>query len=212
MNDLNNLKVIIFDFDGTLVDTMGIFADVAANLIHSSYGWDTHKARVEYLRTSGLPFIKQLEELFPGHQNNQKVADEFEKTKNEAAKNIILDPETLKALLELHKKYKIVISSGNFAKNIEIFFAKNSFEPDLIMGFKDHFNKGPEHFNFVLENFHVQKNEVIFIGDSLHDFLKAREFGIAFIARLGTFTLLDFQKIDADVQSISSIYELMEYT
>ena len=211
MNNLNKLKVIIFDFDGTLVDTMGIFADVAATLIQKNYGWEYERARGEYLRTSGLPFIKQLEELLPSHPNNQKVADEFEKTKNEAAKNIILDPEILASLNELHKKYKIAISSGNFVTNIENFFAKHSFAPDLIMGFKDHFNKGPEHFNFVLQTFNVQKDEVLFVGDSLHDFLKAREFGLAFIAKLGTFTLLDFQKIDAEVKSIQSIKELKNY-
>lgn len=209
--DLSKIKVIIFDFDGTLVDTMGIFADVAAELIHRHYGWSLEQARREYLRTSGLPFIRQLDELFPGNNSNTVVAAEFEQRKNEAAKHIILEAATRETLALLQQKYKIAISSGNFLKNIEHFFAHNSFRPDLIMGFRDHFNKGAEHFNFVLQHFSVTRSEVMMVGDSLHDFLKAREFGIAFIAKLGTFTLLDFQKIDANVQSISSISELKNY-
>lgn len=206
-----NLKVVIFDFDGTLVDTMGIFADVAAELIHHQYGLPLALARQEYLRTSGLPFIKQLEELFPNDNCNASVAEKFESRKNEAAGHVVLDHMTNEALHELQKKYKIAISSGNFEKNIRSFFKKNSFTPDLILGFKEGFTKGADHFNFVLKHFGVQKENLLFIGDSLNDFLKAREFGVAFIARLGTFKLLDFQKIDATVKGISSIKELENY-
>lgn len=211
MQDFNKLKVIIFDFDGTIVDTMDIFADLAAELIHKQYGWPIEQARREYLRTSGLPFIKQLEELFPNDNCNLSVAKEFESKKNEGARGIVLEHTTREVLLYLQSKYKIVISSGNFEKNIKDFFLKNSFTPDLILGAKDHFNKGPEHFNFVLNNFAVQKENLLFIGDSLNDFLKAREFGIAFIARLGTFKLLDFQKIDANVRGVKSISEFKNY-
>lgn len=211
MIDRDKLKVIIFDFDGTLVDTMGVYADLAADLIAKHYGWKREIARQEYLRTSGLPFSGQLDVLIPRSSQNTIVADEFEQKKLVVAKNIRLDSDTREALQKLQTKYKIVVSSSNFETNIKDFFARETVHPDLILGFRPNFNKGLEHFNFVMAHYGRQKDEILFVGDSLHDFFKAREFGISFIAKLGTFDLFDFQKIDADVRGVSSIQELNKF-
>ena len=108
---ISNKKAIVFDFDGTLVDTMQIFADVASRLIFEHYGLDKDAARQKYFETSGLPFCKQIEIIFPGHSSNEKVASTYEVEKIEATSDIIMDretqisavvSETTKELLERH--------------------------------------------------------------------------------------------------------------
>ena len=47
------MRLIVFDFDGTLVDTMEAYAEKASELIEKFYGVPREKARKMYLETSG---------------------------------------------------------------------------------------------------------------------------------------------------------------
>jgi len=68
---------IIFDFDGTLVDTMPALTSVATELLEGCYGLIPEQAREMYLSCVGLSFPEQLEELFLGDGRNASVAETF---------------------------------------------------------------------------------------------------------------------------------------
>ena len=74
-------KVCVFDFDGTLVDTMGGFADIAAEILDEHYGIPYAEGRGRYLETSGIPFFQQLEIIRPGGPMNKTCAEQFESRK-----------------------------------------------------------------------------------------------------------------------------------
>ena len=74
-------KVVVFDFDGTVVDSMDSFADIAADVMPRYYSISGEEAKRLYLETSGIPFFQQLEQLFPNNENNDKAAHDFEETK-----------------------------------------------------------------------------------------------------------------------------------
>ena len=77
-------KAYLFDFDGTLVDTMPGFADIAGKVMHRYHPEISFEyARQRYLETSGNPFFKQLEIIFPGDPTNPEKARIFEETKIE---------------------------------------------------------------------------------------------------------------------------------
>ena len=65
-----NIRLVVFDVDGTLIDTMQSFADYAALLMKDHYGVEFSEARSVYFETSGLPFRKQLAQIFPGNRMN----------------------------------------------------------------------------------------------------------------------------------------------
>src|SRR4029079_11463724 len=71
-------KVLLCDLDGTLIDSMPTLADLATEVIEDRYGTPRILARELYLATCGLPFEKQLEEIFPEDPRNADASAEFE--------------------------------------------------------------------------------------------------------------------------------------
>src|SRR3954466_12509150 len=74
-------KALLCDLDGTLIDSMPTLADLATVVMESRYGMPRVLAKELYLATWGLPFVKQLEEIFPGDPRNAAASDEFESRK-----------------------------------------------------------------------------------------------------------------------------------
>src|SRR5438477_1785922 len=81
-------KVLLCDLDGTLIDSMPTLADLATEVMESTYGTPRLLARELYLATCGLPFIKQLEEIYPGDPRNAGASDLFEGRKPERCDQI----------------------------------------------------------------------------------------------------------------------------
>lgn len=209
---ISNKKAIIFDFDGTLVDTMQIFADVASRLIFENYELEKELARQKYFETSGLPFCQQIEIIFPGHALNLTVASAYEMEKLEATSDIKMDRETREALKILKSQgYDLAVSSNNFQHNISRFVENNRLGElfKLALGFKDNFGKGKEHFDFIKNELGLDGREMIFIGDSLNDARLAKENNVDFIGKTGTFAKKDFIKFDKSIRCIENISDLI---
>lgn len=210
---LKNKNTIIFDFDGTLVDTMHIFADVASQLISENYNVPRERARQMYFETSGLPFCQQMEIMFPGHNLNTKIASAYEMEKMEAISDIGMDYETREALLALKSLgYNLAISSNNYERNI-VNFVNNNRLSDIFtpaLGFRQEgFGKGKPHFDFIKNELGVEDREMVFVGDALNDAKIAKESGLDFIAKLGTFNKKDFMKFDKNIKYITDINGLL---
>lgn len=64
------MRIVLFDADGTLLDTMEYHAELAADCIVKHFsqetGIDHDTAKDRYTMTTGAPFPVQLEMLFPG--------------------------------------------------------------------------------------------------------------------------------------------------
>src|SRR3954470_15637042 len=91
-------RVLLCDLDGTLIDSMPTLADLATEVIEHRYGMPRILARELYLATCGLPFVKQLEEIFPDDARNAEASAEFESRKPARCNAIRMAPETRRAL------------------------------------------------------------------------------------------------------------------
>ena len=204
-----NKKVLVFDFDGTIVNSMEAFADVAAEVMPKYFPIDPETARQRYLETSGLPFFEQLEVIFPGNLLNKKAAEEFErkKLKNYFHKPLFHDAiETLDHLKE--QGVKVVVSSNNFQELVDRFVGQTGITFDIVLGYKPNFAKGADHFKHIIRETGCTRDEIAFVGDSIKDGERAQDFGIDFIGKEGTFTQDEFKEKFPRAKVISTLAEL----
>lgn len=130
--------VILWDWDGTLVDTMPAHADLAANCINKHFQMNIPEARRRYLNTTGIPFDRQLEAIFPSATPAQREAcakEYHERKMTEVYGNPDNFPQTIKILEKLSQKVFQVISSSTEEEIIGKWVEKNGIKiPIPILG------------------------------------------------------------------------------
>jgi len=205
---------ILFDLDGTLIDTMGGFADVAADVMVNRHGLERTHARRRYMETSGIPFRQQLEVIAPKHADNDAASDEFETRKRTVAETTRMTAETIAGLEQLRRAgIKLVVSSNGAQHFVDHFQAHESFRFDLALGFDAiaGLAKGRPHLEHASKLLGLSRETIVFCGDSLKDGDLARDNGIAFVGRLGTFTHDEFLRWDAGATAVADIAALAEF-
>jgi phosphoglycolate phosphatase-like HAD superfamily hydrolase len=182
-------KVLLCDLDGTLVDSMPTLADLATEVMAEVYGTPRILARELYLATCGLPFIRQLQQIYPGDARNVGASDLFEGRKPARCRAIRMPAETRRALQRLRDLgIMIGISSNNGVDNVEAFARGADFAFDVVLGFGDGQCKGGPHIDRASRMFGVGRQQMLFVGDSLHDGEIAETEGIPFVGIAGTFS------------------------
>jgi phosphoglycolate phosphatase-like HAD superfamily hydrolase len=207
--DLSKKKAAVFDFDGTLLDSMSAFANIAARVINKNHGVESGEAKRLYLNSSGIPFFQQLESLFPGHKRNRDAAIEFEHTKlfDFFEEPVYSDvPSTIDSLRKCG--LKTAVSSNNYQHLVRRYVTNAGVDFDLVLGFMDDFAKGAEHFRYITRTLRIAPNEMVFVGDSLKDAERAYDFGVDFIGKAGTFTKEQFKKAYPRATVIENISEM----
>ena len=204
-------KVVLFDFDGTLVNTMHGYADVAAEIMHEMYDTPIQVARGAYMHTSGLPFFQQLEVIYPGDERNTEAAERFEKDKMATMWGTAPDGDCTKVMEALKRRgITPIISSNNTQENITAYIAKQDIPVEHAFGFEEGFAKGRAHVDRVKEIYSITEEDMLFVGDSLTDGQKAESLNITFVGRTGTNTNEAFLKKFPDIQTINTLTELLK--
>jgi len=208
---INGIKVIIFDFDGTVADTMPFLTELAVKLITENYNISKEESKKRYLKTTGIDFAGQLETIFPNHPNNRRVAAIFEERKLENIFNHPLFPDVIPALEYFRKRKIMTFVSSSTKQNIITKYSQlNKIDVlmDRLFGYKPDFKKG-EQIDFILQHYKLQTGHVIFVGDSLRDYGFAKEKNINFIGISKLFKKKDFQKIGA--LSVNNLADLTKF-
>ena len=177
----NNSKLIIFDFDGTLADTLGALMRIS-NRLAPEFGYsqigDEQLASLKYLSSWEiiklskvalwkLPFLlKRVKEEFPAE-----------------VINVRLFPGVVELLNTLKLQgYRLGIVSSNAEANIRSLLSQNHIEHlfDFVNGAST-FGKGKA-IGKLIKQYHCPKSDVIYIGDEIRDIQAARSIEIRVIA------------------------------
>jgi phosphoglycolate phosphatase-like HAD superfamily hydrolase len=207
-------KLVMFDLDGTLIDTMGHFADLASELIARDYGMPRDQARRRYLETSGIPLRQQLEVIFPEHQQNDATGNEYESRKGVFCTEATMDESTVAALQSLRDRgYSLVVSSNSAQHFVDDFAQRAPVNFDLALGFGSGLAKGESHVEQVERHLEVRAADTLFVGDSIKDGELAHGCGQRFAGVVGTFerqTFLENYGAMTVVDCIADLAEILE--
>jgi CDP-L-myo-inositol myo-inositolphosphotransferase len=203
-----NPKAVIFDFDGTIADTMPFLSGLAVGLLTKNYEMSEAEARRRYLETTGMDFRSQLEEIFPEHRGNGAVAATMELGK----RGRILEHPLFEEVVPVLRSFESIgVSRFICSSTLETIvqeYTKNVGIDDLLngcFGYRPGFAKGQQ-IEFILRHHGLSPDEVIFVGDSLMDYEFVRGKGVRFIGLRRLFEEHDFR--DRGLFSVKDLTEL----
>ncbi|NHJ05437.1 MAG: HAD family hydrolase [Candidatus Heimdallarchaeota archaeon] len=203
------IKMITLDFDGTTADTMPTLEKIAIRLMTNHYKLEKEDARTKYRSTTGLPFEQQMEILFPENKENKLVVENFEKEKIESIFDLPLFDDAIETITSFRKMgYLVAISSSTTQPIIEKYCKMKGLEVDQILGYKPGFEKGKDHFDFLINKFKLENSEIIYVGDSLKDCERAQKSEILFVGRIGMFNQEQFNQISKSKLYIHELSDL----
>lgn len=209
-----NIWAVIFDHDGTLVDSFGVKCEH-----HIAVAWQCYgiKLTIEKIREHwGLPFDTLISILYENSDSienmraaNASLAHRYHKPEIHGAK------ETIKGLLGQGRSVGVV--TATIRSHIISDLTRLDFPIDEISFIQaaddTEFHKpNPLVFDPSISYFSqrgIIKNQILYIGDDLTDYFAARDAGIHFLGvPTGFYSRNDF--LYAGAQSIPSIRDLLK--
>jgi phosphoglycolate phosphatase-like HAD superfamily hydrolase len=218
--------IILFDWDGTLIDSLPAKVRNASRLFQQEFGIPPEDVTRAYRKASGIP-RKQLfasicadNGLAPlDDEQYQKLSQRFTEMNlaslTSAGAGDLLDEETVATLCLLQAAgYPLYVSSsadpheirtGARALGLEGFFTE-------IMGSLPGFGKGAQHVAHVLEVQSARRDQLVFVGDEPTDVRLGNLAGVRAVAKLGTCSLdvLSKEKPAAIISRLSELPALLD--
>jgi len=215
MKSNNADRIVVFDWDGTLINSLDIKVHNAGLLFHLYLGWQAERVEKIYRKHSGIPRRVLFEAICAEHglidlaeQRYLTLSQRFTRMNREAILNTpaseLLFPDTVSTLHNLVElAYPLYVSSSadpqeicSIAENLGIdrYFKRSGGN---LFGSKPGFNKGDQHIQYILQQHQVdlsdfseeqQRRKVAFVGDEPADIRLGRQAGVVTIAKTGTYT------------------------
>ena len=168
--------VLLFDFDGTLADSLDMIATIYNSLAKKHNYPSISAKKIEELR--GLS-MKDIITQLP--ISKIKLPFLYAEGRGEFKKNLEFlkpFPGLSSVLSDLSKKYTMGIVTSNDSTNVKKFLLFHKLDYfDFIYSDKSLFGKG-KIIRKVLKKYDFSKNDVIYVGDEIRDIDAAREAGI----------------------------------
>ncbi len=178
------IKAVLFDMDGTLLDSEGLSSEATDYGVHAITG--RHLTDRENRSLTGQPVRKILAEWFPENNNSiYEAGIEYYRTR---INKIAPFPGVPDMLHNLNVKYRMaIVTSTHREQAVEILRSVGIHDYfEFVIGQDDTaMNKpDPEPVFLALSRLNVSKEECIFVGDQPYDIIAAHEAGITAAAAI----------------------------
>lgn len=172
--------LIVFDMDGTVLDSMKRLSELAVGTMMLHYGVTAEEARVAYERTTGLPFAEQLNMIFPNSDQNNRVAEGYADAHRRMAGTFPMAPRLDKVFrwLKSHQ-VKLALVSSTSADIIAQMPQVHAAGFDYIGGFRGY--EKDIQIEEACAYLGVPLTDVIYFGDAAMDQEYASRIGVQFV-------------------------------
>lgn len=213
MNHLNfpkdKLKALLFDFDGTLLDSFTVHYEIYKKMF-AHFGIQINK--MKFLNSYSPDWYKTYKAM--GLQKKDWESANLIWLEEAEKQNPNLLTGVQETLSLLYNRYNLgIVTSGSkrrVVKDLERTGIKHFFKT-IITGDDIQTPKpSPEGIDLALMNLKLQPNEVIYIGDAYADFEMAQAAGISFIGVRSEFESLNSIDINYCISSITELPDLLE--
>lgn len=188
--------LLIFDMDGTLVDSMNLHAEIFSKILNETCGAEHEALRREYLRTAGQPLDEQISNvLTSAGESSVRVAqlvDSFWAMVDHEQPVLFSDVKAVVEQLWL-AGYSLVVISGCAPFVVESKMRKTGLSQyfSLMLGTDKkvrHMFKGDGHFRIIRRSLNLDRtqfqNNSLFIADAEYDMPLAKRAGLLAIGRV----------------------------
>jgi beta-phosphoglucomutase-like phosphatase (HAD superfamily) len=180
-------RVILLDLDGTVIDTMGAYADIASRLLEEKAGVPGDRARKLYLSTAGMAFRDQLRVIGVPEGLIEEIARLFEEEKKGVLSDLEIPREVERFTMELRRRgLRVALSTNNECSVIRSMRGLNGlFDLILCHDPERRLRKGLDHVRELREAFGVRECEIVFVGDSDYDIRLYKGLGVRVLRTAG---------------------------
>jgi HAD superfamily hydrolase (TIGR01509 family) len=233
-----NKKVILFDLDGTLIDSVGIWNEVDRKLIRQLGGAEIRSEEVQIQRDTMLrqfssdvnPYLRYCE-FFKEKYNSPLPAEEIVKLRYEIANDFLKneveykrDVEKLLAKLKAYG-FTLIITTTSRRSNVDIYRTLNSNiikKAPLDQFFSNIYTRedvteikpNPEIYYKVMGEFNVRPEECLIFEDSLIGVDAANRAGIEVVAMYDKYSDHERKEInektDYEFDHYAAVLEVLE--
>lgn len=179
--DLRRVRCIVFDLDGTLVDTTELILH-AFREAFTAAGLPVPPGR-ELLALIGRPLVRQMAALSPGHADRLVALyqEAYERSHDALARSFPGIREALGTLRERGYSLGIATSKRDFTtgRALDYFGLKPFFEAVVTANDTRRHKPDPEPLLEALRRLGAGPEEATYIGDSTHDIRCAHAAGVA---------------------------------
>ena len=197
------IKAIILDVDNTIINTGTIFAK-AHQQTAKEMGLNVPKLE-EIKQYFGVPFIKFCPKLWPESKCKKFLSLSLKKIKSKKVKAIPHAVSTIKLLSKsyplglISSKEKILMYPHLSQVKLSVKLFKFIYSCDDLKYSKP----DPRVFSKALKKFNFKKNEILYVGDSIYDYIAAKKANLKFVAVLtGFHKRNEFQKLGLKSENI----------
>jgi choline kinase/phosphoglycolate phosphatase-like HAD superfamily hydrolase/phosphatidylglycerophosphate synthase len=177
------VRAVAFDFDGTLADSMGPLAKLAAELLSRELGMPRHEATSRYLATAGDDFRTQLDVIASGRPCLDEIAVAFEAAHEGLMGGVQPFADAGAAIKRLARAdVPALICSSTRAELVEEFCRRFGLAPlaAAVDGWRPDHPKVAQ-LRAWTAAMDVDPHDVLFVGDAVRDPAIARAAGVRFV-------------------------------
>jgi pyrophosphatase PpaX len=181
------LPAILFDLDGTLIDTIELILSSAR---HAFEEWPVRPTDEEWVRGIGTPLVQQLRAYAANDDQLALLLARYRRYQNEHHDRLTRCyddvPDVISALADRGHQMAVVTSKASpIAHQSLAFVGLDHFFP-VVVGYDDtaRHKPDPEPVRVALSRLGVSPDDAVFVGDSPHDILAGNGADVMTIAAL----------------------------